>query len=208
MMPQENSSQVIPFGKAVRVGNFKVWRGNYTVGRGKGKSSIECIHVSNLDGSWMVRIPSTTTMFSLITNGFATADENLRAQFLGMVLTNSYNCTTSGSEAMHDAFFFVMEMMSFPYLLLSEKEMKERMEKGMKSLGFSKDRRKSHISEMCKYRSQLYGLIEQKKTRLIEEYERQQALQREYERVAEEEDLKHDELAEQAAGVVSEENNP
>ena len=44
---------VIPFGRAVRVGNFKLWRGNYRIDSGKGHSYLECVHISSLDGSWM-----------------------------------------------------------------------------------------------------------------------------------------------------------
>ena len=203
----DDNPLLIPFGRAVRVGNFKLWRGNYNLGTGKDKNVIECVHVSNLDGSWMVRIPSTSTMFSLIVNGYATVDEAMREKFLGMVFTNQLNVCASGSESLHDAFFFLTEMMTFPYLLLSEKEMKDRMEKEMKELGFDKAKRKEHIGKMCEYRSQLYELIEQKKARLIENYERQQAEQRKYAKTHEEEDMKHDELAEQAMEVLKEESN-
>lgn len=200
---EKDDALVIPFGKAVRVGNYKLWRSRYSVGSGKENADIECIHVSNLDGAWMVRIPSTCTMYSLIVNGYATTEEKLREDFLGMVFTNQMNVTTSGSEAIHDAFFLLTEMMTFPYLLLPEKEMKERMEKTMKDSGFDKARRKEHIGKMCEYRHQLYELIEQKKQRLIDSYERQQSLQKEYARISEEEDLKHDELAEQSLEILS-----
>lgn len=199
-------SSIIPFGKAVRVGNFKLWRGNYVLQDGKSKTPIECVNVSNLDGSWMVRIPATCTLFSTICNGYATIDEKLREDFLGMIFTNCYNVCTSGSEALHDAFSFLQEMMSFPYLLLPEKEMVKRMENGMKEFGFDKKRVKEHIGKLCEYRRQLYELIERKKDGLIEDYERQQALQREYARVSEEEDLKRDEVAEQAADFLEKGN--
>lgn len=201
------SENTIPVSKAVRVGNFKLWRGNYTLKSGKEKQDIDCVHVSSLDGSWMVRIPSTMGLYSTICNGYATTDDTLRENFIGMIATNCYNVTTMGSESLHDAFFFLTEMMSFPYLLLSEKEMKERMEKSMKELGFDKGRRKAHIGEMTEYRRRLYELIEQKKNLFIESYERQQSLQREYERVSEEEDLKRDEIADEAMKIISEDEN-
>lgn len=194
---------MIPFGKAARVGNYKVWRGRYTVGSGKDKLDMECIHVSSLDGSWMVRIPSSTTMFTLICNGWATIDEKMRDEFLGMVFANIFNTSTSGSEAFHDLVFFMTEVISFPYLLLSEKDMKERMDKSMKELGFDKSKRKEHIGKLCEYRKQLYELMERKRDRLIGDYERQQAEQREYSKTHEDEDMKHDELAEQAMDVLN-----
>ena len=204
---EEQNQLLIPFIKPVRVGNFKLWRGKYVLKSGKDSSEIECIHVSNLDGSWMIRIPSTMSLFATICNGYATVDKELRNNFLGMILSNIYNIGTSSSEALHDALFFLTEMMTFPYLLLPEKEMQKRMEKAMKARGFDKGKRKEHIGRMCDYRKQLYELVERKKERLIDEYERQQGLQLEYERVAEAEDLKNDELAEQSIEILNEKSN-
>ena len=56
----------IPFGKAVRVGNFKLWRGCYVIKSAEGNSDIECIHISTVDGAWMVRIPATFEMYGMI----------------------------------------------------------------------------------------------------------------------------------------------
>ena len=198
----DDNPLLIPFGRAVRVGNFKLWRSRTSVGSGKDRTGIETVNVSNLDGTWKVQIPSTMAVFSTIIQSYATVDEKMRENFLGMIFSNMYGITTTASEALHDGYFFLSEMMSFPYLLLPEKEMKERMEKGMKALGFDKAKRKEHIGKMCEYRSQLYELIEQKKTRLIDEYERQQA-----ERRSNEEDAlkqaEQDEIAEQAMEVLS-----
>ena len=49
----------IPFNKAARVGNYKVWRSRHKVG----DTTIEVLNVSTLDGAWMTRIPSTLEMF-------------------------------------------------------------------------------------------------------------------------------------------------
>lgn len=57
----------IPFGKPDRMGNFKIWRSVYVVGKGKTKTDMECINVSNPDGTWYVRIPQTFEMFSMLT---------------------------------------------------------------------------------------------------------------------------------------------
>lgn len=196
----EKNDFAIPFVCPVRVGNYKLWRGRYNIGKGKEKTSLECLHVSNLDGSWMVRIPSTLSMFTTICNGYATTNTEMRDNFLGMLFTNIYNISTSSSETLHDALFFFTEMLSFPYLLLSEKEMCRRMEKGMKDAGFDKSRRKEHIGKMCDYRRQLYELIEQKRSDLIDVYERQQASRRSQES---DKDMEQEALAEQAMDILS-----
>lgn len=201
-MEKKNDALLIPFVKPVRIGNYKLWRSRYVIKSGKERTDMECINVSNLEGSWSVRIPATATMFSVIANGYATVDEKLRDNFLGMLFTNIYNISTSASASRHDAFFILTEMMSFPYLLLPEKEMQKRMEKGMKDAGIEKDKRKAHIAQMMEYRRQLYELIERKKDDFLAEYERQQAQRREYARVSEEEDLKRDAIAEQAMEIA------
>ena len=193
----------IPFGKAVRVGNYKVWRGSYTIGSGRDKATVECVHVSIPDGSWSVRIPATSTMFSLICNGYATVDEEKRDQFLGMLFANMLSVCTSGSEALHDAFFFLSEMMSFPYLLLPEDEMVKRMKETMDKAGIDAKAAEGHVGRMTDYRRQLYELIERKKLRLVEEYERQQSEQQEYRRTKEEEDLNRDDIADEAAEILN-----
>lgn len=202
-MKKEENPLLIPFGKAVRVGNFKLWRGNYVIGKGNEKTNIECVHVSNLDGSWMVRIPSTSDTFCFICSQYATFDDNLRENILGMVLTNVYNLSTIPSVALHDGFWLLSEMMTYPYMLLSEKEMEKRMKENMKKLGVEKSKAKEHISKMMDYRHQLYALIERKRNAYIEEYERQQAER--WAREPEElERLHQDEIAEDAMKILNE----
>ena len=58
-MATEKNNVQIPFGRAVRVNNYKVWRSRYKAG----DAEIECINVSTLDGAWMTRIPSTIEMY-------------------------------------------------------------------------------------------------------------------------------------------------
>ena len=198
----KDNPMVIPFGKAARVGNFKLWRGNYNLVSGKERTVVECVHVSSLDGSWMVRIPSTSQMFGFICTQYATFDQNIRENMLGMVFTNMMNCSLTPSPALHDGFWFLTEMMAFPYNLLPEKEMERRMKENMKKLGVEKSRAKEHISKMMEYRKGLYELIERKKKAYIEDYERQQAERWASEDKAQE-DLHHDELAEQAIGILS-----
>lgn len=58
----EDRKDVIPFGKAVRVGNYKVWRSRHR----SAMSEVAVVNVSSLDGLFMVRIPSTMEMYGWI----------------------------------------------------------------------------------------------------------------------------------------------
>ena len=195
---------VIPFGKAARVGNFKVWRGNYAAAGGK--DGIECVHVSNLDGSWMVRIPSTSTMYGFICSQYATVDENIRENILGMVFTNMANVCSMSSPALHDGFMLLTEMMTFPYLLLPEKEMERRMKTHMEKLGVEKGMAKEHLSKMMGYRKELYDLVGRKMDAFIEDYERQMD-ERAAKEPDEEKKMEQDDIAEQAVDILSEDNS-
>jgi hypothetical protein len=199
----KDNPMVIPYGRAVRVGNFKLWRGNYVTSSGKERVSVECVHVSSLDGAWMVRVPSTSQMFGFICTQYATFDPNIRENMLGMVITNMYNVCLTPSPALHDGFWFLSEMLTFPYMLLSEKEMEKRMKGNMKKLGFDKSKAKEHVSKMIEYRRGLYELIERKKADCIAEYERQQAERWAAEEKAQEA-LHNEEFAEQAIDILKE----
>lgn len=200
---ETDNSPRIPFGKAVRVGNFKLWRSNISTGKGQRSVNVPCVHVSDLDGAWMVRIPSTSNMYGYICSQFATSDEEIREKTLGVAFSNMIKVCLIPSEALHDAFNFLVQMMEFPYLLLPEKEMERRMADGLRKVGMEKTKAKEHISKMMEYRKELYELIEKKKADYIEDYERQQAerLEREPEEL---EQLRRDELAEQAADILQE----
>lgn len=198
---------VIPMVKAVRIGNYKLWRTKFPVGKGRDKADIDCINVSNLDGSWSVRIPSTMLMYGTVCNGYATADEERRNNFLGMLFTNMYNICTNASEGLHDGFFFLTEMMTFPYLLLPEKEMKRRMEKGFEHAGMDKKAWKAHIAKLLDYRHQLYELMDNKIDRFIAAYEEQLERMRAYNENEAEEDMKHDEIAEEALKIATDETS-
>ena len=206
-MAKKNDNPLeIPYNKAVRVSNYKLWRSKYVLANGKEKTSIDCLNISNLDGSWMTRIPATSGMYGFILSQYATVDETMRDNVIGMILTNMLNICLTPSVALQDALFFLTEMMTFPYNLLPEKEMVKRMRENMKKLGVEKNVAEEHIGKMVEYRTQLYDLIERKKAAYIEEYERQQA-----ERWAKEEEaekqLEQDEIAEQAMDVLTEEGS-
>ena len=54
-----------PFIKAVRLGNFKLWRTKKVYKSGKDKSEIETLNISDLDGGWQVKIPATVHTYKL-----------------------------------------------------------------------------------------------------------------------------------------------
>ena len=199
----KDNPMVIPFGKAVRVGNFKLWRGNYATASGKERTTMECVHVSSLDGAWMVRIPSTSAMFGFICTQYATFDPNIRENMLCMVFSNMLNICLHPSPALHDSLMFLTEMLSFPYILLSEKEMEKRMKTSLKEAGMERGKAKEHIKKMLEYRKSLYELIEKKKNDFIADYERQMK-----ERLSNEEKenewLHQDEIAEQSIEILQE----
>lgn len=215
--------RVIPFGKAERVGNYKVWRSKtkltYTPSdeerakvrkesggtkRAVGKSmDIDVINVSNLDGSWKVSIPSTMMMYSTIMMGYAEEDDNRREQFLTMLFSNFLLVSTNSNVYVHDAFAFLMEMMQFPYMLLPEKEMEKRMKAGLKEAGWEKGNANAYIKEMMDKRKQLYALIDDKIQRFVADFEEDRKA-----RLAKEDEankaLDQDEIAEQAMEVLNE----
>lgn len=201
-MEKENK-RVIPFVKPERVGNFKLWRGRYALKSGREKAEIECLHVSNLDGSWMIRIPATMQMFSTIVQGFAVEDDRKREEFLGMLFSNQYNVTTNASEDVQYAMWLVTEMLTYPYLLLPEKEMVKRMKARMKESGIDKSAIEEHVGKMVEHRKALYELIERRKNAYLEEYERQMDERRAMEQEAERQ-TDRDELAEKAMDIVNE----
>ena len=61
-----NEPREIPFGKPVRVGNFKLCRASKNLGRGKSRMAIDQIVISTLDESWQVRIPATAEMYYML----------------------------------------------------------------------------------------------------------------------------------------------
>lgn len=89
-MEKEKSKREIPFGKAVRVMNYKMWKVNVSVGN---KQTIPAICVSNLDGTWKVQIPSTSLMYSALTDLYST-EEKKDFDILFSFLTNFNFATT------------------------------------------------------------------------------------------------------------------
>lgn len=91
---QQDEQKTIPFGKPARMGNFRFWKSTYFVGKRKSKTSVECINVSNLDGTWLIRIPQTFEMFGMLTIAYQwanseSAEEHRRGEdFIRTVFSN------------------------------------------------------------------------------------------------------------------------
>lgn len=120
-----DDTQKIPFVRPARVGNFKIWRSRFGLdaGKGKGKENIECIYVSNLDGSWMVRIPATWEMFSILTmtyNDYTSDDEVVKSRgeiVLRTLLSNMNYATAIGNGFFQRALELIVTAYAHPSLL-------------------------------------------------------------------------------------------
>lgn len=130
--------ETIPFVKPVRVGNFKLWRSRHNIEKQKDGAAIECLCVSNLDGSWLVRIPATWEMFSIITETYAdytSEDEETKSRgdiVLRTLLSNMNYATGIGNGFFHRALEMIVTAYAHPSLL--EKKWRNGMVKDAKTL--------------------------------------------------------------------------
>ena len=107
-----------PFGKAVRIQNFKMWRTNVSVGS---KQTIQAICISNLDGTWKVQIPQTYLMFRALTDLYGTEDKQ-DFDILFSFLTN-FNFATSISNG-HFQNFLILAVYGYMHPEVLEKGFK------------------------------------------------------------------------------------
>ena len=189
---------VIPFGKAVRVGNFKLWRGNYVMAGGKDRTSIECVHVSNLDGSWMVRIPSTTMLFGNICNYFTMGDFSYLEDFL---LPNFQMLMTDDNRILHEVYRMLYIASKNPLLFMTDKEHEEWIKRKFPDL--DKKKRKEHIAEWSKDREGLRANCDRIRKAYFDAWDEQfdKRLQMEEESLKQ---LHQDEIAEEAIDILQE----
>lgn len=124
MVSQQTGQSGIPFGKPARIGNFKIWKSKFELvsdpneeqrkkvaeeSRGKKKAvrrkvTIDCINVSVLDGSWMVRIPQTFEQFAMLSLAYSWSlsedkDEQVKGtDYLRTAISNMYyvSCICNG----------------------------------------------------------------------------------------------------------------
>jgi len=127
-----DEAKKIPFVKPARVGNYKVWRTKTTVGKGKDKYDVEQICVSDLEGVWQVRIPSTNVMFSAITGLYA--DESL-APSLDTIFANMLMASTIPNGYFHRAVQMCASVYFNPDLLRKRKERKGFVKEAKRLIG-------------------------------------------------------------------------
>ena len=147
MGSQQTEQSAIPYGKPARIGNFKIWKSKFELvsdpteeqrkkvaeeSRGKKKAvrqkvTIDCINVSILDGSWMVRIPQTFEQFAMLSLAYSWSlsddkDEQVKGtDYLRTAISNMYyvSCICNGY------FHHGVEMVTSAYVdpeLLKENE--------------------------------------------------------------------------------------
>lgn len=203
----ENKGRSIPFVKPARVGNYKLWRSRSVIpashGDGSGKKGgvgIETINVSNLDGSWSVRIPQSSGMYSVITVAYA--EGSTRDVFLKGIFGNMMSVCLIENVYIHDAFNFLLNIMQYPYMLLPEKEMEKRMRETMKADGWDKARIKDYIGNMMDLRHELYSLVDDKIARFVSDYEDIMRTGRQKSSEADRQ-MAQDDLADQALDVLN-----
>lgn len=104
----------IPYGKPAQFGNYRIWRGKYPVGKGKDKDFIDQINVSNLDGTWQVKIPATFEMYAILTELYA--DEG-KQEILSEYINNMAFVTITGNGYFQRAVELVAIAYANPSLL-------------------------------------------------------------------------------------------
>lgn len=106
-MENDSKDYYIPFGKPVRVGNFKLWRSRMNVGTGRNKFSIEQVNVSSLDEAWQVKIPATVNMFSMIRDLYSESvggeNPDVRRAQLSDILANMMYVSVIPNGYFHEA---------------------------------------------------------------------------------------------------------
>lgn len=131
---KEDSVVSIPFGRPARIGNFRLWKSSVVVGKGKSKTNIECINVSDLDGTWLVRIPQTYEMFSMLTVSYQwSKSENVEERrrgvgFIRAALSNMFYVSSVCNGFFHHGIEMIAAAYSNPTLLQDTKEGKSFME--------------------------------------------------------------------------------
>lgn len=123
-MKKKTIYRAVPFAKAARVGNFKLWRSKYVKKTSDGHVGIECVHVSDLDGAWSVRIPETYEMFGIIMSLYNDATDELNivlsAQartIIEKIVGNMMYASVIGNGYYHRALTLVTTIYANPHLL-------------------------------------------------------------------------------------------
>lgn len=125
---KEDAVVGIPFGRPARMGNFRLWKTLTVVGNGKAKTNVECINVSDLDGTWLVRIPQTYEMFGMLTVAYQWSqsedmEERRRGNgFIRTAISNMYYVSSVCNGFFHHGIEMVAAAYANPTLLQDTKE--------------------------------------------------------------------------------------
>ena len=71
----------IPYVGCVRIGNFKLWKAKQ---RKKGKIDVDIIRISDLEGTWSVKIPQMYLAYAMIEQAYKEGND----EFLHTVISN------------------------------------------------------------------------------------------------------------------------
>ena len=121
----------IPYGKPAMVGNYRIWRGKYPVGKGRDKDFIDQINIGNLDGTWQVRIPATFEMYSILT--WLYADEGMQ-EILAEYINNMAFVTITGNGYFQRAVELVAIAYANPSLLTKKDKQHKAFVKNAEAL--------------------------------------------------------------------------
>lgn len=125
---KEDAVVGIPFGRPARMGNFRLWKTLTVVGKGKAKTNVECINVSDLDGTWLVRIPQTYEMFGMLTVAYQWSqsedmEERRRGNgFIRTAISNMFYVSSVCNGFFHHGIEMVAAAYTNPTLLQDTKE--------------------------------------------------------------------------------------
>lgn len=125
---KEDSVVGIPSGRPARMGNFRLWKTLTVVGKGKSKTNVECINVSDLDGTWLVRIPQTYEMFGMLTVAYQWSqsedmEERRRGNgFIRTAISNMFYVSSVCNGFFHHGIEMVAAAYANPTLLQDTKE--------------------------------------------------------------------------------------
>lgn len=152
MQEKNMNDGIIPFNKAVRAGNFKLWRIRQNIdwqptaedvkddetkellvaGKIRLKKrnvSIEAICVSNLDGTWQTRIPQTFSMFGTLSECYRQSvvaekeeDRSAAMSQLATILSDMYYVSCIDNGYYHHGVTMLTAAYARPDLLRGGKE--------------------------------------------------------------------------------------
>ena len=131
---KEDAVVGIPFGRPARMGNFRLWKSLTVVGKGKTKVNVECINVSDLDGTWLVRIPQTYEMFGMLTVAYQWSqsedmEERRRGEgFIRTAISNMFYVSSVCNGFFHHGVEMVASAYANPTLLQDTREGKSFVE--------------------------------------------------------------------------------